>query len=567
MTFTKGVLSEAPLVGQDSHERTLRSGFLHSARNYADRPAVCIGDESLTYAQLRDYAAAIAATLTALAPARNPRASIGQGAAPGADRLTAVFGQRTFTAFAGVLGTLFRGHGYVPLNPRFPAERNAGMLRRSLVQSVIVEQESVELFAAVLERAEFEQEELPLTVLIPDAEDVAAIAKRFPEHQFLGKGALRPTSDWELGATLPSSIAYLMFTSGSTGVPKGVMVQHQSALHFIDSMASRYGIVETDRLSQNFDLTFDLSIFDMFVGWGSGACLCVPTQRQKLFPDKYIIAQDITVWFSVPSTVVLMKKLRMLGADKFPAVRYSLFCGEALPLEVARAFAEATPNSVVDNLYGPTELTVACTGYRYDADQAAAESENGVVPIGEQYPQMNTLIVDEQLNEVPLGTSGELLLSGPQVAFGYWQDEETTNSAFVVPPGKKERFYRTGDRAVKRRESGPLLYLGRIDNQIKVKGYRVELDEIEAIVREAAETDVAVCVGYPCGPTGADGIVGFVCEPEAKLSRVREVAIRQLPPYMQPSAIYLLSELPLNANGKVDRQMLLRRLESGEFAA
>jgi amino acid adenylation domain-containing protein len=527
-----------------SESRSLRSGFLRSAERFGARPAIAIADTSWSYQQLLTEAQRIAATLQKVAPSPDPK-------------LTAVFGHRSFAAFSGILGALLRGHGYVPLNPAFPVERSRSMLERSLTSALIVESASLGLLDELL--TDFER---PLAVLVPDADDLASHAARWPQHRFVGRAELEPASALQPTEVDPSGIAYLLFTSGSTGKPKGVMVAHRNVTWFIDVMRERYDVTENDRFSQTFDLTFDLSVFDMFLAWEVGACVQCPTQKEKLFPSKYVLNHGLTVWFSVPSTAVMMKRLRMLKPGHYPGLRWSLFCGEALPVEVTQAWAEAAPSSTVENLYGPTELTIACTLYRFRGAASVAECEQGVVPIGEPYPGMKVLIADESLNPAPAGQSGELLMTGPQLSLGYWQDPERTAQAFVRPPGKEEVYYRTGDRVRQLSEGGPLVYLGRVDNQIKILGYRVELGEIEAVLREEAGVDVAIAVGFPVNVSGADGVVGFIQTSGADTDAIRERVKERLPPYMHPSEIRQLDQFPLNANGKVDRKALLALLQN-----
>lgn len=528
--------------------RSVRTGFLASAAKHAERPALELGGEVLNYAALRDRAAAIAATLDARAPA-------------GESGLTAVFAHRSIAAYAGVLGALLRGHGYVPLNPAFPTDRTRSMLLRSGCRSLIVDAHGARQLEEVLAGADD-----GLVLLLPEHDDVAAVAARWPQHRVLGRADLLDASRWAPGPVDPNGIAYLLFTSGSTGQPKGVMVAHRNVTHFVDAMVARYEVTEQDRFSQTFDLTFDLSAFDMFVCWERGACLCAPTQSQKMLPGKYVADCGITVWFSVPSTAVLMSRLRILKAGKFPGLRLSLFCGEALPVEVIQRWGEAAPNSLLENLYGPTELTIACTLYRWDAERSPGESEQGVVPIGEPYPGMEVLVADEQLREVPEGATGELLMTGPQLTLGYWKDAERTAAAFVVPPGRGATHYRTGDRVRRPAPGRPLVYLGRIDNQIKIQGYRVELGEIEAVLREEAGVEVAIAVGWPVTASGADGIVGFLGSDGADTVAIRERVIARLPPYMHPSELRLVRDFPLNANGKVDRKALLAQLVDDQAA-
>jgi len=525
-----------------SDGRTIRDGFFRSAERFGDRPALTVGDVELTYAELAARARAVAATL-------DRHAGEGEGA------LTAVFGHRHPTAFAGILGALYRGHGYVPLNPAFPADRSRAMLERSRCRCVVVDPTAVGQVDALLEGLEGAR-----VVLLPDADDVCELAERWPAHTFLGAADLVDGAGHPMGSADPDAIGYLLFTSGSTGRPKGVMVAHRNVVAFVDAMVERYGITEQDRFSNTFDLTFDLSAFDMFCAFERGACLCVPTASQKLFPGKYVKKQALTVWFSVPSTGVLMKRLRMLKPGAYPTLRWALFCGEALPVDVIEAFSEAAPNAVAENLYGPTELTIACTLYRWDPEASPAEAHLGVVPIGAPYPGMEVRVCDEAQREVPRGEPGELLMTGPQLTLGYWEDAERTAKAFVTPPGEDRTFYRTGDR-VRWPEGGPLVYLGRVDNQIKIQGYRVELGEIEAVLRDVSEADVAIAIGWPRTASGADGVVAFVGAPDAEADALLERARARLPGYMQPSAVYLVDEFPLNANGKVDRKALAAALE------
>jgi acyl-coenzyme A synthetase/AMP-(fatty) acid ligase len=299
----------------------------------------------------------------------------------------------------------------------------------------------------------------------------------------------------------------------------------------------------------------------MFMAWESGACVCCPPERALMSPGRFIRDARLTVWFSVPSTAVFMRKLKMLKPDSYPGLRLSLFCGEPLPAEVAKAWAAAAPESVVENLYGPTELTIACTLYRWDPERSPEEAALGVVPIGAPYPGMTAIVVDEELREVAPGEDGELLLTGPQVTLGYWRDPDKTAAAFVVPPGRDAVFYRTGDRVRRPPDDGPLTYRGRVDHQIKVLGHRVELGEVEAAIRDESGADAVVAVGWPPTPSGAGGVVAFVGELDHDVDAILAGVRRRLAPYMVPRELRLLAELPLNANGKYDRKTLLKSLE------
>ena len=500
---------------------------------------------ALSYAELGARAQAQAATLLAQESA-------------GESKLTAVFGYRSVVAFSGVLAALRRGHGYVPLNRTFPPERTQQMLARSGCRSVIVDQTSAGQLDRVLAGIE-----RSLVLLLPDTADVSALAARWPQHRFLGAAAVAAGGGDIAPATVESGdVAYLLFTSGSTGIPKGVMVSHGNAISYVDYIVRRYGISEGDRCSQTFDMTFDLSVHDMFVTWAAGACLCCPSQKTLIKPGSFIKDSRISVWFSVPSTPVFMKRLGMLKPGMYPGLRLSLFCGEALPMEVAKEWGEAAPNSVIENIYGPTELTIACTAYRWDRERSPGECELGLVPIGEPFEGMDAMLVDEALREVPVGTPGELLMTGPQVSLGYLDDPERTAKSFVVPPGKDWIYYRTGDRVRRSAPGQPLVYLGRVDNQVKILGHRVELGEIEAVVREESGVDGVVAVGWPQTPAGAGGVEAFLQAEGPQPPDLKEKVDRRLPVYMAPRRYHFLASFPLNANGKFDRNALLKLLES-----
>jgi len=402
----------------------------------------------------------------------------------------------------------------------------------------------------------------PLVIVCPDRADVTELTAKFPAHRIIGANELADAEQWCPVDFPGDSIAYLLFTSGSTGRPKGVMVSHANVLHYLDCVTKRYGFTSNDRLSQMFDFTFDLSVHDMFAAWEHGACLCCPTQKQLIKPGAFINDARLTVWFSVPSTAVFMRRFGVLKPGMYPGLRLSLFCGEALPVEILRSWALAAPNSVIENIYGPTELTVACTAYRWDSTKSPDDCAQGIVPIGQPFDGMRALIVDEQLREVEPGRDGELLMTGPQLSLGYWQDGEKTRRAFEAVRGKNGTYYRTGDRVRRPGPGNPLVYLGRFDSQIKVLGHRVELGEVEAAVRQVSGLQGVVALGWPRTESGADGIEVFLetdsFDTMALVSQLKE----KLPVYMLPRNIRILPRLPLNANGKYDRKALQLILEN-----
>ncbi len=532
---------------QTSADSSLVSGFLQSWNHSPNRAALDVAGEVLSFQDLGERAAVLASTIQQRTPAGGPP-------------LTAVFAHRSRTAFAGLLGALVAGHGYVPLNRTFPAARTRSMLQSADCRSIVVDAQSEPQLDTVLDGLPD-----PMLILLPDRQDVGPVARRWPTHTVVGSTELRPHALLPTQPARPTgsdAIAYLLFTSGSTGTPKGVMVAHRNVTHFIRAMVARYGVNSDDRFSQMFDMTFDLSVLDMFVAWERGACVCCPSEKILLNPDSFIRDKKLTIWTSVPSVGVFMKRFGALKANRFESLRWSLFCGEPLPVDVATAWAAAAPESTLENLYGPTELTVACTHYRWNSSSSASESLHGLVPIGHPFPGMEAMVVDEELREVPPGATGELLMSGPQVTPGYWRDAEATGRAYVSLPGRQGIFYRTGDRVRRPLDAAPMTYVGRSDHQVKVLGFRVELGEVEARLREQPGVDAAAALGWPATSTGAGGIVAFVTGSEIDAAAIRNILMQCLPAYAVPQAIHVLPELPKNANGKIDRHALSKFLQS-----
>ena len=523
-------------------EKALWMGFVASARRFPDRPALSTQSGTLSYGELREAACRVAATLQ-------------RGGAVLADSMTAVLADRGATAFTGILGALLAGDGYVPLNPSAPPDRTRAMFQRAKCRAVIVDREGLQRLDALLVGA------APTLVLAPETAEVDDLRDRWPNHTIYGAGDLEPALHWREPPVCADAVAYLLFTSGSTGQPKGVMVAHRNVTAFVDYMVQLYEVNECDRFSQTFQLTFDLSVFDMFVCWERGAHLCCPSPKALLKPGRFIRDMGLTIWFSVPSVLTFMKQFGMLKAGSYPSLRLSLFCGEPLPVGSVQSWRGAAPNSVIENLYGPTELTIACTRHRWDDIASPPAAEIGIVPIGEAYPGMRTLVVDDALNEVAPGGLGELLMAGPQMSLGYLDDPVRTAAAFLIPPGQSEVFYRTGDRVRRPLDDQPMTHFGRLDFQVKVMGHRVELGEIEAAVRDACGSDGVVAVGWPRTDSGYGGVEAFIeCDDAHDL---RGPLGDRLPDYMMPRRIHVMPRLPRNTSGKFDRQALTKLLEEG----
>jgi acyl-coenzyme A synthetase/AMP-(fatty) acid ligase len=277
-------------------------------------------------------------------------------------------------------------------------------------------------------------------------------------------------------------------------------------------------------------------------------------------PYSFIQRHRPSIVFTVPSVAAGMMRMKLLTPNSMTSLRYSFFAGEPLPVASASMWKAAAPNSVVDNLFGPTEATVVCIGQRFHGPENATP-KRGVVAIGAPFPGMEAAIVDSSLSFVPDETNGELLLSGPQLSSGYFGDTELSNRFFPTFGGR--RWYRTGDLAY-RDASGVFHHLGRIDNQVKVLGLRVELEEIEAHLREVYETDSVAVIAWPVEHGSASGIVAFVCgRIGADDPSLKATIKKRLPSYMVPSKVHHIESIPLNANGKVNRKELAELLNRG----
>lgn len=521
----------------------LFSLFGASVETHADRPALVVDGETLTYR-------ALGAVVDRWAWAINDD--------PG--QQIACLVSRSETAYASILATLKCGKTYVPLNPNFPGSRNSQILELSGAKTIVVDQAGVSNLAEMA---------LPddITLLVADvaAEDVPAELRS--RCTMIATGARN--EHMAFAGEAAGDYAYILFTSGSTGTPKGVPVRHTSVIDYVEHLESCYSIDASDRFSQTFDLTFDLSVHDMFLCWQVGACLYSIPEKVLMGPAKFIKEHELTVWFSVPSLAQFMNRFRMLKPGAFPSLRLSLFCGEPLPTSVVRQWQLAAPESLLENIYGPTEATIGISRYVIPADPDAIEDLNGVVSIGQIFPTQSFCLTDDagqkQLHEGVMHEGvmheGELCVAGSQIADGYWNNVEKTAAQFVELPDKSGTWYRTGDLV--QRHGDNLFYVGRIDFQVKIRGYRIELEELNHAIAGFAGTDLVFSVPFPVTDGVAESIYTFVsdtCELDAAeiISRLGE----QLPAYMIPADVLFVSEFPLNSNGKIDRLRLTESISN-----
>ncbi|OEV10679.1 amino acid adenylation domain-containing protein [Streptomyces nanshensis] len=513
------------------HHPGLWEQFASAARRHSAHTALEVGGLELTYAQLHDAAEALAARI----------AEAGGGTAPAR---VGILSDRTLVSYAAYLAALRTGATVVALNPDCPPGRNAA----------IAEAAGIGLLVTAPHPA---TAEVRVPVLTSSPEEVAGAAAD-------GAPPLPPCP------SVPDDVAYIVFTSGSTGAPKGVPMLHRNAVSYVAHASTLYDVAPGSRCSQTFDLSFDGSLYDLFVTWHQGGTLVVPQRSQLLTPVAFVNSARITHWWSVPSLISFAQRLGALKPGSMPTLRRSLFGGEALPLAAARLWQEAAPASTVDNLYGPTELTCTCVGYRLPQDtERWPVTPNGTVPIGRPYPTVEHLVLDEDGKRA---AEGELCLRGAQRFPGYL-DPANNPGRFLslgedgtvqphdadTPPGRAG-WYRTGDRVAE--QDGVLVHLGRIDHQVQIRGYRVELGEVEALLRQhpAVRDAIVLAVQGRGGETDLEAVVTTARRgPDETEALHRHLGVR-LPAYMLPRRITAFEQLPLNPNGKVDRQALATAL-------
>jgi amino acid adenylation domain-containing protein len=496
-----GSADRAASAGLDPAPYGMHGWFLRGLAADPDAIALRIGPRRYSYRRLYERALALAGDLAA---------------ACGRPRRVGLLAARCEQAYAGMLAAGFAGAAVVPLNPEFPAERTRRMVAAAGLDALVTDEAGLALLPALAD-------ELGRAPVITEP---------------AGRPLARPV------AAAPDDVAYILFTSGSTGRPKGVPVLHRNVCAYLSYVHQRYGFRRDDVFSQTFDLTFDLSVFDLFTAWGCGGTLvCVPPQAFAGLKE-FVAHHGITVWFSSPSVISLIGRLRGLAPADLPSLRLSLFCGEPLLRHDAADWQAAAPRSRVENLYGPTELTISCSVYRWDPASTADLCVNDVVPIGVMHPGMWHVLVGPDGRPDP--REGELCVTGAQMFPGYL-DPADNAGRFAELGG--QRWYRTGDMA-RMLPSGDLAYLGRRDHQVKIRGVRVELAEVEWGLRRCTGVRDAVAVAV-----GGELVAFYLGDPRPSTALIAELGTF-FPRYQIPRLFHHLAEFPLNANRKTDRPAL-----------
>lgn len=506
-------------------------------RDPAARAIECGSAEILSYADVEQQANCLARELRAR--------GIGRG------HLVGVWLPRSARMHVVLLGILKAGAAYLPLDPDYPADRVEYILADANAVLLITQQATAEQ----LQRAADPASQMPLPPLLAIDEAWQRI-QQWPSERLTIETNTSLASGGSPSASLPiddagdsaADLAYVIYTSGSTGRPKGVMIEHRQITALVEAERRLYGVEPRDRVYQGFSIAFDASLEEIWLAFAAGATLIVGDQQTiHLGPEltDWLIDRGVTVLSCVPTL------LSMLERD-VPGLRILILGGEACPRSLLARWRR--PGRKLFNTYGPTEATVIATAQEVLADEP--------VTIGRPIHGYEAVVVDEQAQPLPVGVAGELLLGGAGIARGYLGRPELTAEKFLSDPFQTgmlpaPRWYRTGDLC-RLTDSGEIEFLGRIDGQVKLRGFRVELAEVEAVLLECPGVKAAACAVHD-DAAGIAELVGYVVPlPEAHLSaaELRSHLQTRLPPYMVPAVIEYMTSFPTLTSGKVDRRQL-----------
>jgi amino acid adenylation domain-containing protein len=524
-----------------------------------DAPAVVSSGVALTYGELESRSNQMARLLREIGCRRGDRVCL--------------LSPKTPAALAAIVGIYKADCTYVPLDPASPGARLFKIVHACEPKAVLASVSTARLLDEICAIGE------PAPVLnggrstcVVSLED-ARIAGQHFRTSFTAADLARQATDAVPAHNTEADAAHILFTSGSTGQPKGVLITHANVLHFVRWANECFGVGPDDRLSGHSPLAFDLSVYDIFGAFAAGASLHPVPAELNVFPNKlaeFIRSRELTQWFSAPSVLSYMAQLDVLSRDDFPSLRRVIWCGEVFPVPALRYWMTHVPHAEFTNLYGPTETTIASSYYRVREMPAA---DAGPVPIGRACPGEALYLVDADLRPVPPGEVGEICIGGAGISPGYWRAPELTRAAFVQHPRSSDPadlVYRTGDLG-RLDANGDMHFIGRRDTQIKSRGHRIELGEIEAALQMLPMLrDAAVVAVSTDGFGGTVLCCAYVPRPGAQVTPalLRQQLSVLVPSYMLPSQWKVFDRLPLNGNGKTDRGQLRQRfLEGAERAA
>ncbi|MCU4173880.1 AMP-binding protein [Carboxylicivirga sp. N1Y90] len=492
--------------------------IVNAIESFSQRNAFFIDEKHYTYSELGESISKIRKELKSI---NTPSKNIG------------LITNDDIETYASILALWMEGFAYVPIHPGHPRNRGEEIIKQADV-SWIVDSSDKSFF-----------------------DSINTIKTKDLEFSSL---------NLELSEIDDRELAYILFTSGSTGAPKGVTITRKNVGAFLKSFWDiGFEIDENDRCLQCFDLTFDVSVQSFLVPLTKGACMyTIPHDRIKYsYASELLEEQALTFGAMAPSMVRFLKPY--FDEIDLPELRYNILTAEASPLSLIDEWSKCIPNAKIFDLYGPTEATIYCTHNLYTREGENKEL-NGMFCIGKPMDGVYAIICDEEGKILPKNKKGELCVAGDQVTLGYWRNPEKNESSFFTTEYNNEqmRFYKTGD-ACYIDDQGDLMLSGRLDYQVKIQGYRIELGEIECHVRDVLEGSNAVAVVYQ-NSFGTDEIAMFIENEEPNNEAVvKEYLKTKLPIYMIPSKFVFVSKFPINTNGKTDRLELKKQLSDGLY--
>ena len=511
----------------------------HSAEVYPDKEVFRFDDEGVTYAEFNTKMNQLAHTLASHGIKRGDRVGI--------------YLHKSMESAVAVYGILQAGAAYVPLDPHMPVSRLKFILEDCEISHLISEKSKANNIAEAMPESG-----LDLVVGAGNIKD--SVAVRSWNEVYAG-----PADQYESGA-IDQDIAYIMYTSGSTGEPKGMVHTHASGLSYAKMAAEEYQLISADRLSNFPPLHFDQSTFDFFSGPLVGATTVIIPEEYMKFPasmSELIQDERLTVWYSVPFALISLALHGAIEEFDLSSLRWVLYGGEPFPPKHMRTLQLAWPNAEFSNVYGPAEVN-QCTAYTIPL---VAENDDTPIPIGQISPHCDGLIVDDDNSPVPDGEVGELLICTSAMMSGYWKRPDLNATCFydkVGPGGIAKRYYRTGD-LVRQAAGGEMEFLGRKDRQVKVRGFRIELDEIEAGL--TAHRAIAEAAAYILGDGEEkflEATVTYKNGHTVESQDLKKYMLGKVAKYAVPQSIRTIDTYPRTGSGKIDRRALqkMRKLES-----
>ena len=451
-------------------------------------------------------------------------------------------------------GILMAGAAYVPLDPAAPIDRLREIIADCGIEYIIVSDSKKKRLSALAQHCNF-RASIGLSQPVGEVPNIS-----WPE-------VFAAPSEAKIFRTASSDdLSYILYTSGSTGAPKGMMHTHRSCLSFAQWACREFKFREQDILSNHAPLHFDLSILDYFAATCAGSTTAIIPEPHTKLPASYselLEKQKVTVLYTVPFALIQLSQRGLLQQRDLSALRLAIFAGEPMVVKHLRTLMTQLPNTVFTNFYGPAEVNGIT---RYTVSELAETAQ--AIPIGKLAEIAEGLIVDEKNEPVAPGEAGELLVHTPTAMKGYLGRPELNEKAFYrtqSPSGHQKSYYRTGD-IVREDNELNLWFLGRRDNQVKVRGYRIELNEIENAILNAAGTEEACAFVYSNSQDEKEihAAVTVLEGQRVDAESIRKIAKRSLPPYAVPSRVFIVPGFPRTSTGKADRRALANELATSK---